>query len=518
MPSPESEVPPNRRDHQRSRLLLDFGDEGNIPFSPAHPLGSADLAQLSHRPDMKPLIFFLILLGFLFLGELSAIAESEPRKNVLFLVVDDLNTRLGCYGDDRVQSPNIDRLAARGLLFERAYCQYPSCGPSRASVLTGLRPHHTRVIDNRTRLREALPNAITLPQWFRRHGYRTSRVGKVFHQDVPTDLGTGGLDDPDSWDEVVNPRGRDKDDEALLTVHTPSLPLPDQMAFLAAAGNDTEQTDGKVAGETIRLLRQNAGKRFFLAAGFYRPHLPSIAPKKWFNLYALDQTTLPALPQQYRERVPEPALASTPVWPNFGTTELQARECVLAYHATVSFVDAQIGRVLDALDALDLAKSTLIVLWGDHGFHLGEHGLWRKNSLFEESTRAPLILAAPWIADSQGRSCPNPVEFIDIFPTVTEAAGLPLPQALDGLSLLSLLENPGASHDRPAYSEVHFGDIPGRTVRTSGWRYTEWGPEGSAGRELYNETLDPEEMNNLAEDPSHQEVRGKLRALLAKNA
>lgn len=163
----------------------------------------------------------------------------------------------------------------------------------------------------------------------------------------------------------------------------------------------------------------------------------------------MDHTTLPALPQLYREQVPEPALASTPVWPNFGTTELQARECVLAYHATVSFVDAQIGRVLDALDALGLAKSTRVVLWGDHGFHLGEHGLWRKNSLYEESTRAPLIMAAPWIAASQGRSCGSPVEFIDIFPTVTEAAGVPLPKALAGVSLLSLLENPGASHDRP---------------------------------------------------------------------
>ncbi len=455
-------------------------------------------------------LIFLCWIGSALAG--AAQVVSSPKLNVLFIAVDDLNTRLGCYGDLRMKTPNIDRLAARGVRFDRAYCQYPSCGPSRASVLTGLRPQTTGVLNNKTRLRDTLPDALTLPQWFRQQGYHAARAGKIFHQDVPTHIGTDGLDDAQSWDEVVNPRGRDKDEEHLLTVHTPDLPLPDQMAYLAAEGTDAEQTDGKVAEAAIRLLKAHAAKPFFIAAGFYRPHLPSIAPKKWFDLYALDQTTLPALPAAYRSRVPGAALSSTPVWPNFGTTELQARECILAYEATVSFVDAQIGRVLDALDEMKLADKTIIVLWGDHGFHLGEHGLWRKNSLFEESTRAPLIIAAPGIEG--GKSCASPVEFIDIFPTVVEAAGLPLPAGLEGVSLLPLLHDPVIPHNRPARSMVQFREVPGRTVRTVKWRYTEWGENGSKGRELYDESVDPQEMNNLADDPAHAEICEHLRRLL----
>lgn len=449
-------------------------------------------------------------------GLLVVLALGAPLRaaqlNVLFIAVDDLNTRLGCFGDARVKTPHIDRLAARGVRFDHAYCQYPSCGPSRASVLTGLRPQTTGVLDNRTRLRDALPDALTLPQWFRKQGYHAARAGKIFHQDVPTHIGGSGLDDAESWDEVINPRGRDKDDEHLLTVHTPDLPLPDQMAYLAAEGTDAEQTDGKVASATIRLLQAHAAKPFFIAAGFYRPHLPGIAPRQWFDLYTLDQTTLPALPAGYRQQVPAAALSSTPVWPNFGVTGLQARECILAYQATVSFVDAQIGRVLDALDELQLADKTIIVLWGDHGFHLGEHGLWRKNSLFEESTRAPLIIAVPGIAG--GKTCASPVEFIDIFPTVVASAALPPPDGLEGVSLLPLLRDPAAPHDRPARSMVRFREVPGHTVRTTRWRYTEWGENGGAGDELYDETADPQEMRNLADDPAHAAQRAVMRKLL----
>ena len=432
-------------------------------------------------------------------------AEAGKGFNVLFIAVDDLSTRLGCYGSGSVESPHIDALAARGVRFDRAYCQYPSCGPSRASVMTGWRPRHTGVLDNRTHFRERHPEAITLPQWFRGHGYHAARVGKVFHQNVPTDIGAAGLDDPASWDETVNPRGRDKDEEGRLTVYTPDLPLPDQMAYLKAEGMDSEQTDGRVADETIRLLKENAGRPFFLAAGFYRPHLPSIAPKPYFDLYSLENTPVPSLPSAYRDRVPAAALASTPVWPNFGVTEAQARECILAYEATVSFVDTQIGRVLAALDELKLADRTVVVLWGDHGYHLGEHGLWRKNSLFEESARAPLIVAMPG-ARGAGQDCRRLVEFVDIFPTTAEAAGLPLPEDLDGVSLVPLLHDPDLPRDRPAFTEVRFREVPGCSIRTDRWRYNEWGEYGSNGRELYDEVGDPSEMTNLAEDPGMAEV------------
>ncbi|MDF1862340.1 MAG: sulfatase, partial [Verrucomicrobiales bacterium] len=370
---------------------------------------------------------------------LVAVADEKP--NVLFIAIDDLNCRLGCYGVDHIQSPHIDRLANRGVRFDRAYCQFPSCGPSRASVLSGLRPDTSGVLHNRIHFRDAAPDVVTLPQLFRKNDYHVVRVGKIFHQSVPTDIGTSGPDDPESWDEVINPRGRDRDEEDLLTVYTPQLPLPDQMAYLKAGGDDREQTDGKVADEAIRLLQKHRDEPFFLAAGFYRPHIPYIAPEKYFDLYPVEETSLPLLPTDYDSSVPAAALASTPEWPNFGTTAMEARECIAAYDACVSFVDAQVGRLLAAVDQLGLGENTIIVLWGDHGYHLGEHGLWRKNSLFEESTRAPLIVFDPRIKQERP-DCPRIVEFVDIFPTLAELAGLEPPGELEGVSLVPLLRDP----------------------------------------------------------------------------
>jgi iduronate 2-sulfatase len=440
-------------------------------------------------------------------------AAAGDRPNVLFIAVDDLNTRLHCYGVEHIHSPNIDALAARGVRFDRAYCQYPSCGPSRASVLTGLRPDTTGVTHNRDHFRDFLPDAVTLPQLFRQHDYYVARVGKIFHQSNPTDIGTSGPDDPASWDEVVNPRGRDKDEEDLLTVYTPDLPLPDQMAYLKAEGEDSEQTDGKVVDEIIRLLKSHRDRPFFIAAGLYRPHIPYIAPRRYFDLYDFSKTRLPGIPEGYLARVPAAALASTPVWPNFGTSDREARECILAYDACVSFVDAQIGRLLTALDELGLRENTLIVLWGDHGYHLGEHGLWRKNSLFEESMRAPLILAGPGVV-AKGESCPGPVEFVDIYPTVADLAGLTPPENLAGTSLRALLENPEMPRDRPAFSQVNFREVAGRAVRTARWRYVEWGKDGAAGLELYDQESDPEEMKNLAGESEFEPVIADLKVLL----
>ncbi len=332
---------------------------------------------------------FAVLLCCLVMEKLwvASVSADQPRMNVLFIAIDDLNTRLHCYGHQHIDSPHIDALAARGVRFDHAYCQYPSCGPSRASLLTGLRPETTGVLNNQTNLRDKLPNVVTLPQKFRHSGYHVARVGKIFHQGVPIDIGTSGLDDPQSWDQVINPRGRDKDEEHLLINYTPDLLLQDRMSYLAADGTDSEQTDGIVASQTIRLLKQQRDQPFFIAAGFYRPHIPYIAPKTYFDLYDVKKTLLAKIPDGYRDTVPAAALASTRIWPNFGTTELQARECIVAYDACVSFVDAQVGRLLVALDDLGLADRTIVVLWGDHGYHLGEHGLWRKNSLFEESAR-----------------------------------------------------------------------------------------------------------------------------------
>ena len=263
--------------------------------------------------------------------------------------------------------------------------------------MTGLRPDTTRVFNLGYHFRTELPDVVTLPQVFRNNGYYAARVGKIYHYGNPGQIGTSGLDDPPSWQEVVNPAGRDR---TLLQPdiinYTPQRGLGSAMCLLVDTnGTDEEHTDGKVATEAIRLLEAHQKEPFFLAVGFYKPHTPYVAPKKYFDMYRLDEISLPRADRSQTKDVPEPALASTKPWPNFGVTTDQARECKLAYYATISFVDAQIGRVLDALDRLKLADNTVIVFWSDHGYHLGEHGLWMKQSCFEESARVPVIIAAP---------------------------------------------------------------------------------------------------------------------------
>ena len=306
-------------------------------------------------------------------------ALAAPKLNVLFLAVDDMNNDLGCYGHPQVKSPNIDRLAKLGVRFDRAYCQFPLCSPSRSSLMTGLRPDTTRVFDLQYHFRTHLPDVVTLPQMFSRNGYYAARVGKIYHYGNPGDIGTSGLDDKASWQHFVNPAGRDKTTiERDILNYTPKRGLGSAMCFLAdQTGKDEEHTDGKVATETIKLLEANQDKPFFLACGFYKPHTPYVAPAKYWQPYPLAEIKLPVEPEGNRDGKLKPALASTPQ-PYFGVTPDQARECKQAYYAAISFVDAQVGRLLDALDRLKLADNTVVVFWSDHGYHEGEHGLWMK--------------------------------------------------------------------------------------------------------------------------------------------
>lgn len=446
----------------------------------------------------------------------SPASAAPAKRNVLFIAVDDMNNDLGCYGHPFVQSPNIDRLAARGLRFDRAYCQFPLCSPSRSSLLTGLRPDTTRVFDLQYHFRQGLPEVVTLPQLFMRHGYYVARVGKLYHYGNPGDIGTSGLDDRVSWSERFNPAGRDKTAlEPDIMNYTPKRGLGAAMAFLAdPTGTDTEHTDGKVAAQTIQLLEAHKDKPFFIAAGFYKPHCPWVTPKKYFDLYPLSEIALPPITPQTTNDYPPLALASTRPWPYFGVTPDQARECKRAYYAAISFVDAQIGRVLDAVDRLGLRENTVIVFWSDHGYHLGEHGLWFKQSCFEESARVPLIISVPG-QKTAGQASSRPVELVDLYPTLADLANLTPPDHLEGFSLRPLVTDPKAEWDHPAYTQVQRGAVPGHSVRTERWRYTEWG-FGAKGIELYDHSHDPQELHNLAHDAKYAGVVAELKALLKK--
>ncbi len=468
-----------------------------------------------HHPPFRRRVAFAALLFLLIAGHTAHPQRDLRKPNVLFIASDDLNARIGPYGHPLVQTPNLDRLARMGVTFKHAYNQYPLCNPSRVSMLTGLRPDTTRVFDLKTVFRDNIPTVATLPEFFKNHGYFSARVGKMFHYGVPSDIGTDGLDDPQSWDQVINPAGRDKREEHLLTSYTPTRGLGSSLSFLAADGPDEAQTDGLIALETIRLLKEHKDEPFFIGAGFFRPHCPYIAPKKYFDLYPIDKITLPENPPEHFQHIPAPAFWTTPLY--WGLDEQQRKEVIRAYYASVTFVDAQLGKILDALEELGLAENTIIVFWSDHGYHLSEHGQWKKQSLFENVARVPLFIAAPG-AKGNGKECKRVVELIDVYPTLARLCGMEPPAYLSGTDLSPLLERPRGRWGRPAYTQVlrKKDNIMGRSVRTERWRYTEW-DGGASGAELYDHKKDPNEYNNLADHPSFATVRDKMKELLHRN-
>ena len=464
------------------------------------------------------------MLAIVILGTVAATAQADPpgKMNVLFIVSDDLtNNALGCYGGPRA-TPNIDALAGRGVRFDRAYCQFPLCNPSRSSFLTGLRPDTERVYDNGTRFRAALPDAQSLPQTFREAGYTVARVGKLFHYNVPAQIGTDGLDDPLSWERALNPRGRDKDEEDLIFTLSPHAKGAGRfgatLSWLAAEGADEEQTDGKIAAAVSRLLRENADHPFFLACGFFRPHSPYVAPKHYFDLHPVDKISLPTVSPGHHE-APPPAFASGKREQDQMTDDLR-RQAIQAYRASASFMDAQVGIVLRTLHELKLDDKTIVVFLSDHGYHLGEHGLWQKMSLFENSTRVPLIIVDP--RATRGRACSRTVELVDLHATLADLCGLKAPKT-DGTSLKPLLDDPARSWDLPAYTQVSRGPVGpnakkgsgfmGRSIRTEKYRYTEW-DDGKKGTQLYDYETDPDERANLVDEPRYAPVVKQLSALL----
>jgi iduronate 2-sulfatase len=445
----------------------------------------------------------------------SLVAEAG-KPNVLFLICDDLNCDLGSYGHPLVKTPHIDALAARGVRFENCHCQYPLCGPSRASFMTGMYPDQTLVRRNAIHIREHVPNVVTMAQMFRAGGYFATRVGKIFHYNVPRHIGTGGHDDPFSWDYTINPRGRDVDEEDQIFTLRPGQ-FGGTLSWLAADGTDEEQTDGIAATETVKLLREYAerGRPFFLAVGLYRPHTPFVAPKNYFEMYPVDNIEVPSVPDNYLDTIPQPAA-------DFLTRKREqvnldpeiARQAIQAYYASITFADAQVGRILSALEESGLTENTIVVFTSDHGYHMGEHGHYQKTTLFENATRVPLIIAGPGV-ESRGTTAETLSEMVDIYPTLADLAELTPPRSVAGVSLRPALRNPEARVRESAFSQLGTG----YSIRTERYRYSEWGNEAAQRAEFYDRSTDPEELRNLAADPAHREtVRELSRQLRARIA
>jgi uncharacterized sulfatase len=444
--------------------------------------------------------------------------QTGGRPNIVLIVADDLNNRLGTYGYP-VRSPNIDALARRGVQFDRAYVQYPLCNPSRTSLLSGRRPASTGVSNNTLSARQAMPDGVFLPQYFRQHGYFTARAGKIFHITKNYAI---NLDDPRSWDETINERIPDQQALASKVVgerRVFRLPRFEPLEWAPVDLPDSGLGDGYVADRAVEWLQRAAkdDRPFFLAVGFRRPHLPWEAPRQYFDMYPPDQIVLPDEPPDDIADIPPIAL-TTQAADAFHPAD--RRQAIAAYAASTSYMDAQVGKVVGALDRLGITDRTVIIFMGDHGYHLGEHGgMWEKNSLFEEGARFPLVIAAP--GRSRGTKSPRVVEALDLYPTVVELAGLPAPKGVEGRSLVALLNRADAAWDKPAVTEQTRrpagGGPPilGRTVRTERWRYTEW-DEGRLGTELYDHDNDPHEYRNLASSALHADTVRLLKDLLGR--
>ncbi len=461
------------------------------------------------------------------------------KYNVLFISSDDLRPELGAYGNRAIKTPNIDRLAARGLRFDRAYTQYPLCNPSRTSLLTGRHPATTGVMDNNTYFRVKHPDWVTLPQHFKAHGYASLRSGKTFH---------GGIDDQVSWteggeptDPAITERGtnrpnnrrpaapprRDPEAETEPSAAPPATPAPrpqgnrsgnpqsDRIVVLEGEGES--HGDYRTATRAIGYLEKYRDQPFFLSVGFVKPHSPPTAPKKFFDLYDVEKMQLPP---DFAERPSAPQgfpvlsvpTRNTDLFVGRDASPAEAREMMRAYYASTSFMDAQVGRVLDALDRLGLRDKTIVVFWGDHGYHLGEKGKWSKAySLFEIAARVPLVIAVPGAQGARERAQrPTARPLPDAGRAVRAAAR---PQGVEGRSLAALLRKPDAAWNHPAFTVTLYQGKLGKSVRTERWRYAEW-EEGREGAMLFDHANDPRELKNLAADPAHAKTVREMKSLL----
>jgi iduronate 2-sulfatase len=466
---------------------------------------------------MKKFLSFISVLLF----SATLFAQTSKQPNVLFIAVDDLRPELGCYGQSHIHSPHIDKLAEGGLIFNRAYCNIPVCGASRASILSGIRPNRSRFLDYDCRLDEDVPGVVSLPMHFKNNGYHTVSLGKVYHHQN---------DGKGSWSETPwSPQGDWQGWQAyvLPESHRQIEPRPNGTgingpSFEWPDAPDHIYPDGMIADEAVRRLRQfgNSNEPFFLAVGFMKPHLPFNAPKKYWDMYDFNEIKLP-------DNMKKPEGAPDESMHNFGELrnysdvpdqgpldEVFMRKLIHGYFACVSYTDAQIGKVLSELERLGLAENTIVVLWGDHGWHLGEHALWCKHCNFEKVLRVPLVLKAP--GKKQNLKTDALVEYVDVYPSLCELAGLEKPFHLQGKSFVPLADNPNQTWKE----EVYCRWIRGETVVTKSHTYTEWFSDQTGkvtARMMYDLTEDPEETVNISEKPENKKLVGELSEKLKKH-
>ena len=482
----------------------------------------------------EALLLLAAVFAFQSASALAADDTSDRKPNVLFIAVDDLRPELGCYGETAIHSPNIDALAKSGVVFERAYCQLAVCNPSRVSIMTGLRPDSTKVWDLVTRFRNTIPDAVTLPQQFMKHGYHAVSYGKIFHNPWP---------DNDSWSEPhgwpkksslwsKDARKRHAEYREKMRAEGRSEKKVARMRAEATEIVDTldhEHVDGAIAEQALSALQRLAkqDKPFFLAAGFVRPHLPFVVPRKYWELYDRD-----AIPLAANSFLPKdaPTFATntmyelrdyfdfdgTPAPTEGSLTEAQQRRLKHGYYASVSFIDSLIGRLLAELETLEMADNTVVVLWGDHGWKLGEHNSWCKQTNYEIDARVPLIIRAP-IAPANGQKCDALVELVDVYPTLCELAGLPVSDHLEGRSAVPLLFDPDKPWKEAAFSQFQRKNggrpLMGYSMRTDRYRYVEWQDRQTrkvVATELYDHNVDPQENTNVADAAEHSQLIDQL--------
>ncbi len=469
---------------------------------------------------MRTTSLLLLFVWLLFTPGFADSVIAEQKSNVLFLAVDDMKDWVNCLGgyEGTVHTPHIDRLAKRGMLFINAHCASPKCAPSRAAIMTGLRPSTTGLYDNGHWWLPNLPSVVTIPAHFRNHGFRVVGAGKIFHH-------TAGNHPPNQWDDFFRLTFREDPWFRSVKLNYPwskHEPYPKGFPFSGVKGlghendwgslgiPDEEYDDALTTDYAVRFLKKKQDKPFFLACGLFRPHLPWYAPRKYFDLYSLDDIVLPNVREDDLDDLPPVGLKfakarrsdletikSTGKW----------KHAVRAYLASITCADARLGRVLDALDKSPHAKNTIIVLWSDHGWHLGEKQHWHKSTLWEEATRVPLVISAP---GHQPGVCDRPVSLLGLYPTLNELAGLKTIEPHDGVSLTPLLRNPKTEWKRPAVIEFKRGNA---AVRSEHYRYIRY---GDCGEELYDHKTDPHEWNNLASSEEHQAIKQELAAWIAK--